>query len=302
MKTIYVAGPMRGYPQWNFPAFDLNAEWLRDNGWDAISPADLDREIGFDETDDTAVFTAEDFANAMRRDYAALLECDAIAFIPGWEKSTGAALERDFGTKLGLEFYRIDATRNYFEKEVVVGLTGFAQVGKDTLAQELVKHLGFERHGFADALKSILYALNPRVELYNNDFIGHWHVQTLVDQKGWEEAKKEPEVRELLQRLGTEGGRVALGKDVWVNTLFTQPTGPRIVIPDVRFENEAQAIRARGGSVIRIHRPGTGPINAHISDQIDFEADYEVVNDRTPFDAYYEILGFLEDRSLDLVA
>src|ERR1019366_924384 len=66
---------------------------------------------------------------------------------------------------------------------------------------------GFERHGFADALKSVLYALNPRVQLFNNDFVGYWHVQTLVDQRGWDEAKKEPEVREALQRIGSEGGR-----------------------------------------------------------------------------------------------
>ena len=90
-KRVYVAGPMRNYPKWNFPAFDRNAAFLASRGWEPISPADLDRQMGFDENDDTVVFGEAEFHEAMLRDYEALLRCDAIAFIPGWEKSTGAA-------------------------------------------------------------------------------------------------------------------------------------------------------------------------------------------------------------------
>src|ERR1019366_5877765 len=156
-KKIYVAGPMRGFPLWNFPAFDRNAQFLADNGWDPVSPADLDRQMGFDENDETAVFGEVEFHEAMLRDYEALLRFSAIAFIPGWEKSTGAALERSFAGRIKLDMYRVDADNSYLEKEMLVGLTGFARTGKDSLAQELVKNYGFQRKGFADNIRGILY-------------------------------------------------------------------------------------------------------------------------------------------------
>ena len=50
---IYVAGPMRGFPLYNFPAFDAAAAELRRHGHTVISPADHDREMGFNEHTDT---------------------------------------------------------------------------------------------------------------------------------------------------------------------------------------------------------------------------------------------------------
>jgi hypothetical protein len=291
---------MRGFPQWNFPAFDRNAEFLRDAGWEIISPAEVDREIGFDETDETAIFTDADFEVAIRRDYVALTESDAIIFMPGWEKSTGAKLESDFANVLKLDRYRVNADTSYFEKEFVLGFTGYATCGKDRIAREFVENLAFERHGFADALKSILYALNPRIELQDSDYAGTWTVKSIVDRRGWDEAKKEPEIRQLLQTLGTEGARNALGSDVWIKALFAAPHAARIVIPDCRFPNEIQAIRDRGGIVVRVHRDGVGPINDHISDQINFEADIDVYNNYTPESAYHTIKAALPAFGIEL--
>ena len=299
-KTIYLSGKMTGLPEFGFPLFDKNRDFLIGKEWNVISPADIDREEGFDPTTDGAEFTEEQYLEVIKRDYAALLRSDAIAFMNNWTDSRGAKLESDFANVLKLDRYRVDADNNYLEKELVIGFMGYATVGKDRIAREFVERDGFERVGFADSLKSILYALNPRIELFNNDFVGFWHVQTLVDQKGWDEAKKEPEVRQLLQRLGTEGGRVALGEDVWVKALFASPHAARIVIPDVRFENEARAIRERGGVVVRVHRDGVGPINNHVSDRINFEADIDVYNDSTPENAYLTILANLPGFGIDL--
>jgi len=113
---------MRGYDKWNFPAFDKNTAYLRDAGWEVFSPAEIDREIGFDENDPDVVFTEQDFHLAMKRDYEAILKSDAIAFMPGWENSTGAKLERDFAGKLGLTMYRVDADKEYLEQELIIGL------------------------------------------------------------------------------------------------------------------------------------------------------------------------------------
>ena len=91
-KTIYIAGKMTGVPLFNFPAFDAARDVLEAEGWKVISPADLDREVGFDPLNET--FVSKDFLDrAMRRDIEALLTCDAIYMLEGWETSTGAKAE-----------------------------------------------------------------------------------------------------------------------------------------------------------------------------------------------------------------
>src|SRR5581483_2011292 len=95
----------------------------------------------------------------------------------------------------------------------LLGLMGYAQAGKDTVAKLLVEEFGFTRIAFADALREALYALNPLIPFEGD----HVRLRWLIDASGWEEAKvRHPEVRELLQRLGTESGRNVLGADVWV--------------------------------------------------------------------------------------
>jgi hypothetical protein len=305
-KKIYVAGPMTGIPGYNFDSFDRNAQFLADGGWDPISPADLDRQAGHNPNDPEwfeRLFTAEDYHAAMVRDYRALTECSAIAFIPGWEKSKGAALERAFANRLKLDMYRVDADKSYLEKEFLIGLTGFAQAGKNTLAQLFVDKLGFGQGGFADALRGILYALNPRLPDPNWGEVGDnfgsngvVRVQDYVDRFGWEESKKVPEVRQLLQRLGTEGGRSYLGDNVWIDGLLNRAGSARMVISDVRFENEVSAIKERGGRVIRITRPGKGAINGHVSETASLGLeDFEIVNEGSPENMFIRAKTYLEE-------
>ena len=101
---IYIAGPMRGYSIWNFPAFDEARDLFISLGYDAISPADIDREEwGGDPVTDLALrakveeivanWTEEDIANVIRRDCEAVLSSDTIAMLPGWEHSIGAVAE-----------------------------------------------------------------------------------------------------------------------------------------------------------------------------------------------------------------
>lgn len=310
-KKIYVAGKMSNVELFNFPMFDRNAQFLRDSGWDPISPADLDRQAGHDPNDPAWAdreFTADDYHAAMVRDYRALTECSAIAFTPGWETSKGAALERAFASRLKLDMYRVDADNSYFEKELLIGLTGFAQSGKNTLAQLFVDNLGFGQGGFADALRGILYALNPRLPDPNWGEVGDnfgangvVRVQDYVDRFGWEESKKVPEVRQLLQRLGTEGGRQNLGESVWVDGLLNRAGSARMIVSDVRFENEVAAIKERGGWVIRITRPGKGAINGHISETASLGLeDFEIVNDSTPENMFARIKVYLKEVGIEL--
>jgi hypothetical protein len=102
---LYVSGPMRGLPQYNFPAFDEAEQRLAMEGHTVVSPAALDREVGFDP--DTT-FTVEDFYAAMRRDIGVLLGHAeqapgqfGIVLLPGWQGSEGVRIERTVNAAVG---------------------------------------------------------------------------------------------------------------------------------------------------------------------------------------------------------
>jgi hypothetical protein len=104
---VYLAGPMRGIPHYNFPAFDRAREALRAMGHDVVSPADLDRSAGFDamtlpdDTDWGDVPPDFDLLEAMERDREAIRGADAICLLPGWQSSEGSQEELSEAKKWG---------------------------------------------------------------------------------------------------------------------------------------------------------------------------------------------------------
>lgn len=104
-KSIYIAGPMTGYQNYNFAAFDKARDKLNAEGWTVISPADIDRENGFDalKGDDPEIVTKEFMRRAMRADLDALQRVDAIYMLEGWEKSKGATAEYHVAKWRGIE-------------------------------------------------------------------------------------------------------------------------------------------------------------------------------------------------------
>jgi len=88
--TIYLSGPMTGLPDHNYPAFRAAAERLRAQGTKVISPHELPANCPG--CSDEAM--PHSWANHMRADLAALLTCDVIMLLPGWEQSRGAQLEK----------------------------------------------------------------------------------------------------------------------------------------------------------------------------------------------------------------
>ncbi len=109
--TVYVAGPMRGYDQYNFPAFDRAAGLLRSQGWTVINPAELDRAVGVFE--DTDPLPPGFLRAAMKRDLAAICESDAIALLPGWADSHGVAVELALAKLLGLRIVDAETGEEY---------------------------------------------------------------------------------------------------------------------------------------------------------------------------------------------
>lgn len=100
MKKIYIAGPMRNHPYYNYASFKTVEQELVKLGYDAVNPHTLDfNETGFNvldlppDTDWTKIPSFIDLKNLVMRDISSLTSCDAIFILPGWENSIGASAE-----------------------------------------------------------------------------------------------------------------------------------------------------------------------------------------------------------------
>ncbi|MGD9126060.1 MAG: DUF4406 domain-containing protein [Planctomycetia bacterium] len=94
IKTIYISGPMTGMPNHNFEWFHDAEEQFTRHGWKVINPAN-----NFGGRSD---LPREDY---MRTDFVAIAKADAIAMLPGWQKSRGATAEYLVAIECGLEIY-----------------------------------------------------------------------------------------------------------------------------------------------------------------------------------------------------
>jgi hypothetical protein len=89
--SVYVSGPMTGYADWNFPAFNAAAAALRAQGLQVINPADH------------GVVDGAEWVDYLRTDLTQLAACERIHLLPGWSKSKGAKLELHVAQALGLQ-------------------------------------------------------------------------------------------------------------------------------------------------------------------------------------------------------
>jgi len=89
-KRVYVAGPMTGLKDFNYPAFNAAADALRAQGYQVENPADH------------GIVPGAEWADYMAYDLTRLGLCGVIALLPGWERSEGARLEVQIGHRLGM--------------------------------------------------------------------------------------------------------------------------------------------------------------------------------------------------------
>lgn len=138
---------------------------------------------------------------------------------------------------------------NKFDNVGVVGLTGGAGCGKDTLAQELV-NMGWVRVAFADALKDMCI-----------DYLGLTHDDAYTQEgkmrfnETWGMTN-----REILQKVGTDAMRNGFNDEVWVKIAGIKikkylDEGKKVVVTDCRFDNEAELCESLGGICVKIVRP-----------------------------------------------
>lgn len=158
---------------------------------------------------------------------------------------------------------------------MLIGIMGNAGAGKDTIADLLVTWRGFTKLSFADPMKRFCQ------EIFDFSHEQLW---------GPKEAKETPDPRwdgltprKALQLLGTEWGR-QMHPDVWVRYAIrtAKDLGRNAVLADCRFRNEFDAIKAAGGRMARVYRPGyDGDTHRSETEQRDIsdgEFDYVIHN------------------------
>jgi len=138
------------------------------------------------------------------------------------------------------------------DKMRLIGIAGKARSGKDTAASYLLNKLGgdWSTASFADPMKAMLNAID---------------VDTSDEAKDLPSNQYGVSTRHMLQTLGTEWGRDGIGSNFWIDVFARSNAGQCVIVPDVRFENEAELIRKHG---VLIHIKGRGGIGGnHVSEQ-----------------------------------
>ena len=156
----------------------------------------------------------------------------------------------------------------------LIGIAGRARSGKDTVANFIIAAIGGYRYSFADPIRAMLVPLGVDM----NDPYWQARKEDVIPALG-------VSPRRMMQTLGTEWGRQLINPDLWIIMAHQRllQNGPGMVIPDVRFENEAAWIRKHGGWIIHVIRPEAKAVEAHASeDGIEIlDADAQLFNSGT---------------------
>lgn len=142
---------------------------------------------------------------------------------------------------------------------MLIGLTGKKRSGKDTVARMLQEH-GFVQTSFAAPIREFVAQLIG-LSLDDLERVKESHVTDLGNVTP----------RHMMQTLGTEWGRQMIHPDIWTSTWAARYCmyalkGENIVVSDVRFPDEAELIRAHGGWVVEVQRPGLIIGDSHASE------------------------------------
>lgn len=182
------------------------------------------------------------------------------------------------------------------------GLAGVARAGKDATAAFLESELGFKRTYMSEPLERALLALDPLVPIpeclaISMNLMDPWpselgaaslmRYREIHARVGYDSSKEIPEVRALLQRLGTEVGRDIISPTVWLDVAERRvaewmAAGYDVVVTGIRFPNELEMIHRHNGEVVWIER-GLAPVNGHVSDHLltRSDCDWTLANDGT---------------------
>ena len=166
------------------------------------------------------------------------------------------------------------------KKMRLIGIAGQARSGKDTAARYLLNKLGGDWYSasFADPMKEMLNTIGVDT--------GDSFKDLPVNQYG-------VSTRHMLQTLGTEWGRNLIDEDFWIDVFANMNAYQCVIVPDVRFENEAELVRKHG---FLIHMEGRGGIEgSHISERkIEFDEKDIYVDNRGSLSELYARLDSID--------
>ena len=163
---------------------------------------------------------------------------------------------------------------------IIIGLCGRAGSGKDTVRSFLEHKHDFAGLAFADPIRAMVR------ELLTSNGCSDEYI-TSRELKEAEIPGLGVSARHMMQTLGTEWARKCLGEDFWLKLSATYMADLRsqgyrhFVVSDVRFANEAEWIRAQGGEIWLIDRPGLPSVRDHVSECVHFRVDQVLRNDGT---------------------
>lgn len=172
----------------------------------------------------------------------------------------------------------------------LIGIAGKARSGKDTAAAYLVAQHGLIKYSFADPMKDGLKTMFGLTDEHMNGSLKETEITWLGVSP-----------RRLMQTLGTEWGREIIRPDLWVMLAQRQwdrvkwPTEDTfhggMIVPDIRFEEEAEFIRRNGGLVIHLFRDELETVEAHKSEAgVRFmDGDWLIENNGTIEDLHAEL-------------
>jgi hypothetical protein len=197
---------------------------------------------------------------------------------------------------------------------MLIGLGGCKRVGKDTAAQWLIDEQGYTRLAFADKLKEAVASLFG-ISIEQVDHFKQEGVHVEIDLPVTSDYINDKLVlswREFLQRFGTEMGRNTFGQNFWIRQWSDSYTAlwvmqpdeaQKVVVTDVRFENEAKEIKLQGGYIIEITRPGYNP-DGHASEEPipSILVDATVRNESNLEDFRTRFLATVEGLTMGIVA
>lgn len=190
---------------------------------------------------------------------------------------------------------------------MIIGLSGKARSGKDTMAAILIKNFNFERFSFADTLKNeVSKCFDIELKYFHDDNLKDSEYNFEIKQQNIEKlyssfeqsletifpedkkdkvfsfvGKKTKTPRELLQVIGTDLARNCLDDEIWIKLgkkRLKNVKADNIIITDCRFENERKAIKDMGGNLGLVKREGLSSSSSHISEnQFGNDADYDYI-------------------------
>jgi len=191
---------------------------------------------------------------------------------------------------------------------MLIGLVGCKGVGKDTVGQYLIDNYEFTKLAFADKVKEALANLFDitvkQVDEFKTEYADGIPYREVVISHIDRPVEWRYTWREFLQRFGTEMGRNTFGQNFWIQQWENSYTAlsvmepdafKKVVVTDVRFENEAHAILTAGGWLVEITRKGHEP-DGHASEEgIDEKlVDVLIINNGTLEDLYQDVDKLME--------